>query len=226
MTTPAAPLMGFEGRAYVAAAGSTPTSELKEVRNLKISCTYTEVDTTVQGDHGVKTAGKGMQDFQLAFDLVISESPSTEAGLVLTAIHSRTPVAMHFVERASGSGPRGTFHVFGGDQTISGDDVQTSSCTAKPAFGYATPTKVSGPIEVNGITLSDSTATIAVNGTKALTATLSPAGASGTVTWSSSNSTVASVSNGTVTGNATGSATITATCDSYSATCTITVSGE
>ena len=225
MTAPA-PLMGFEGRAYIAAAGSTPTSELKEVRNLKISCTYSEVDTTVQGDHGTKTAGKGMIDFQLAFDLVISDSPSTEAALVLTAINSRTPVALHFVERASGSGPRGTFHIFGGEQTISGDDVQTISCTAKPAFGYATPTKVSGPLEVNGITLSDSTATIAVNGTKALTATLSPSGATGSITWASSNSLVASVSNGTVTGESTGTATITATCGSYRATCTVTVSGE
>lgn len=76
------------------------------------------------------------------------------------------------------------------------------------------------------VTLDKSAATIAVAGTVDLTATTVPADAQ--VTWTSSDSTVATVSDGTVTGVAVGSATITASItvegQSYTATCAVTVS--
>lgn len=78
------------------------------------------------------------------------------------------------------------------------------------------------------ITLDKSTATIAVAGTTSLTATVVPAGS--TVTWSSSDTSIATVSSGTVTGVKAGSATITAaiTVDEYTyrAKCTIIVQAE
>lgn len=80
------------------------------------------------------------------------------------------------------------------------------------------------PIEPTGISLDKTTASVGLNRTLQLTATLSPSGATGTVTWSSSNSGVASVNNnGLVTANALGSAVITATVGAYSASCTVTV---
>lgn len=80
---------------------------------------------------------------------------------------------------------------------------------------------------VTGITLSASTAALSLAGTATaqLQAILSPTGAVGEVTWSSSADTVASVSeSGLVTGLTEGSATITATCGAFSATCSVTVS--
>lgn len=78
------------------------------------------------------------------------------------------------------------------------------------------------------ITLNKSTATIAVEGTTSLTATVVPAGS--TVTWSSSDTSIATVSSGTVTGVKAGTATITAsiTVDGYAykANCIITVTAE
>ena len=85
---------------------------------------------------------------------------------------------------------------------------------------WDTTTKAFTPIS---ITLSDSEASIAVAGTKALTATTVPAGA--TVTWASSDTDVATVSNGTVTGVAAGTCVVTATYKSVSASCAITVTG-
>jgi len=77
---------------------------------------------------------------------------------------------------------------------------------------------------VTGIGVTPSTATIEVEGTIALNATLSPAGATGTITWESSDDEVATVDeSGTVTGVSAGSATITATCGSYTDTCAVTV---
>lgn len=73
------------------------------------------------------------------------------------------------------------------------------------------------------ISLSKSSATIAVGGSVKLTANVSPAGTTNSVSWASDNTGVATVSGGTVTGKKAGTAKITATCGGKSATCTVTV---
>ena len=82
-------------------------------------------------------------------------------------------------------------------------------------------------VSVTGISLSDSSATISINDTKQLSASVVPAYATNkTINWSSSNASVATVtSTGLVTGVSEGNATITAsTADgNYSATCAVTV---
>lgn len=71
------------------------------------------------------------------------------------------------------------------------------------------------------ITLDKSTAVVDVGSTVTITATTVPADA--TVTWTSSDTTVATVSDGVVTGVANGEATITATNSTASATCAVVV---
>lgn len=77
----------------------------------------------------------------------------------------------------------------------------------------------------SGITLSQSSANLSVGETLQLSATVKPAGISTTITWSSSNSSVAHVSGlGFVTVLSSGSAVITAkTSNGKTASCTITV---
>lgn len=76
------------------------------------------------------------------------------------------------------------------------------------------------------IKIEEDEVTVAVEGTKALTVDKYPSSA--TVTWTTSDSTVATVSSGTVTGVKAGTATITATITdsgkTYKDTCTVTVS--
>jgi phi13 family phage major tail protein len=82
------------------------------------------------------------------------------------------------------------------------------------------------PIVVTGISVAPTTATLSLAGgdTQQLTATLSPSGATGTIAWTSSDDTIATVSNaGLVTPVAVGTATITATCEGFTATCAVTV---
>ena len=76
---------------------------------------------------------------------------------------------------------------------------------------------------ITAITLNTNSVTInTIGGTSQLTATTTPEG--GSVSWSSSNTSVATVSSsGLVTSVAYGSATITATAGSVSATCSVTV---
>ena len=76
-------------------------------------------------------------------------------------------------------------------------------------------------IPCTGLTLDKSTATVGT--TETLLATPTPSNTTDAVTWTSSDTTVATVNNGVVTAVSNGTATITATCGGYSAACSVTV---
>ena len=83
---------------------------------------------------------------------------------------------------------------------------------------------VSEPVPCTGITLDKSSAEISgLDSVLSLVAAVTPINTSDTISWSSSDDTVATVNNGAVTAVGLGSAVITATCGNYSATCTVTV---
>lgn len=84
-------------------------------------------------------------------------------------------------------------------------------------------------IDVTGVSVSPSTLTIAEGATSSLIVTVTPSSATDTtVSWSSSDNSVATVNSGTVTGVSEGTATITVTTTDggYTATCSITVTGS
>ncbi len=91
---------------------------------------------------------------------------------------------------------------------------------------YASYTISVSDVSVTSVSLNSSSESINVGGTVTLTATVLPSNATNkNVSWSSSNTSVATVSGGTVTGVAKGTATITVTTQdgSKTDTCTITV---
>ena len=111
---------------------------------------------------------------------------------------------------------------------VTGVKAGSTTITAKSEGGFTSICNVTvSNIAVQGVSVSPTSQTLSIGGTKQLTATVSPSNASNkNVTWSSNNSTVASVnSTGLVTAKAAGNATITAkTVDgNKSATCAITV---
>ena len=105
------------------------------------------------------------------------------------------------------------------------------SCTVQAMNGSEVvgSTAASGIVRVNnpatGLTLDKSSLSLDMNGgaTAVLTATVTPANTSDAVVWSSSDSAVVTVSNGTVTAKKPGTATITVTAGSKSASCAVTV---
>ena len=106
--------------------------------------------------------------------------------------------------------------IFGNSASSS---IKTACMNAYPASGSSTP------VEATGISLNKSTLSLVTGGESTLTATLTPTGATGTVTWSSNASNIASVNqNGRVTGVSEGTATITAKIsNSIKAECLVTV---
>ena len=90
----------------------------------------------------------------------------------------------------------------------------TATSVSNPSVkGTASIAVSNTSIPVTGVTISDKSFTLVKDATKTLTATVSPANASNkNVTWSSSNTSVATVSSsGVVTGVSAGNATITVT---------------
>ena len=103
----------------------------------------------------------------------------------------------------------------------------TAMITVTTADGSKTATcEVTVTVPVTGVSLNKTTLALNVGGSETLTATIAPTNATNTtVTWKSSNTSVATVSNGKVTAVAAGSATITVTTadGSKTATCAVTV---
>ena len=103
----------------------------------------------------------------------------------------------------------------------------TATITVKTANGKTATCKVTvrQPVPATAITLNKTSATINMGDKLTLSKTLTPSNATGTVTWSSSNTKVATVtSSGVVLGVTAGTATITATTQSgKKATCKVTV---
>lgn len=106
-------------------------------------------------------------------------------------------------------------------QATAGDFSDTCTVTVTDNGGGTEPEP---PVEVESVTVTPETAQVDIAGTVSLTAELAPAGATGTVVWSTEDDTVATVSQqGVVTGVSEGKTTITATVGEFSDTCVVSV---
>ena len=108
-----------------------------------------------------------------------------------------------------------------GTTTITASTVNEAGTTLTAQCSITVST-----ISVTGVSLSDTSIEIGVGNSKVIAATISPSNASNkNVTWSTSKSSVATVSEGTITAVSIGTVTITATTvdGGYKATCTVTV---
>lgn len=105
----------------------------------------------------------------------------------------------------------------------------SSSTSSKRIDFYGadvTVTYTASNVPVTGVSLDKSTDSVEIGSTTTLTETVAPSNATNkTVSWSTSNSSVATVSNGVVTGVSAGSAVITVTTQDggFTDTCTVTV---
>lgn len=108
--------------------------------------------------------------------------------------------------------------------------VRATADDGSAVYGEEEITITTANISVTGVALNENTASMSVGATRQLTATIAPANATDpTVSWSSNNTAVATVSNaGLVTAVSAGTAiiTVTTTDGSYTSTNTITVSAN
>lgn len=157
------------------------------------------------------------QDVWVIGDYSDVNEDSTEGNAGFIAIHLMNALNTGGFQIKTADKAKGQFAFeFTGHYSMNAQDTVPYELYVRVGGGEATPS----------VTLNKSTASIAVEGTETLMATTVPAGQ--TVTWTSSDDEVATVSGGVVTGVAAGTATITAsiTVDgtSYTDTCAVTVS--
>ena len=113
------------------------------------------------------------------------------------------------------------------DGVVTAVSLGTATVTAQAGDKTATCEITVEATPVTGITLDRTSVSLRTNETVTLTATVNPDDATDkTVTWSSSNTGVATVKNGVVTAVKAGTATITAKAGTKSATCTVTVTSS
>ena len=159
------------------------------------------------------------QDVWVIGDYSDVNEDSTEGNAGFIAIHLMNALNTGGFQIKTADKAKGQFAFeFSGHYSMNAQDTVPYELYVRVGGEEPTPTTPS-------VTLNKSTASIAVEGTETLTATTVPAGQ--TVTWTSSDDTVATVEGGVVTGVAAGTATITAsiTVDgtNYTDTCSVTV---
>ena len=172
-----------------------------------LTLSQTEAAMTVGGDALTLTA-------------TVAPANATNKTVTWTTSNASVATVANGVVTAVGAGTA-TITATATNGTAATSDDKTATCT------------VTVTVPVSGVTLSQTEAALNISETLTLTATIAPGNATDkTVTWTTSNASVATVANGVVTAVAPGTATITATAtngtadtsDDKTATCTVTVS--
>ena len=187
-----------------------------------VTVSYTESGETVYASYGITVKDRTLMGLELSGDYPtefnVGDTFSHE-GLVVTANYNDGS-SKDVTSQATISSP---------DMNTAGEqEVYVNYKEGDSQFMDHYTITVNG-VAVTGITL-DQEATILVGNTKTLTATIAPGNATDkSVTWTSSDESVATVADGVVTAVAEGTATITATAnggENISATCEVTVVSE
>lgn len=106
-----------------------------------------------------------------------------------------------------------------------GTTVITAICGSYSATMEITVKGGTEAVNCAGISLSEQTLVFTSAGTQTLTAAVTPEGCTDPITWESSDETVVTVDEGAVTAVGNGSAVVSAICGSFSAQCSVSVSG-
>ena len=177
-------------------------------------------------DNGFKFVVKGSTDAAATGVTLSKTSLTLDKGKTQTITATVTPSNATDKSVTWSSSNSSVATVSNGKITAKG--AGTATITAKTSNGKTATCKVTVQIGVTKITLNKTAATIKKGETLKIKATVSPSNAvNKAVTWTSSNTKVATVSDGTVTAKGLGTATITAkTANGTNATCTINVVGN
>lgn len=77
-------LLGRDAQLFAGTAGATPTTEIKDVKDLTLSLTQSDVDVTTRTAKGWKAVAGGLREAEISFNLLCAAG-DTEAALFLNA---------------------------------------------------------------------------------------------------------------------------------------------
>lgn len=128
--------LGFEAKMYIGPAGSTPTTEAKNIKDLTINLESAEVDVSSRASGKFKIYLPGLVDAGLEFKMNVDEDDTTLT-TIRTAWLARTPIAAK-VELGDGMAFDADFIItnFNNEQPL--EEALTYSVTMKPTMTDAT----------------------------------------------------------------------------------------
>lgn len=206
----------------VAPIEATPGTETTITVNIAGAAEMTALQCNLQLPEGLTLAGDiALGDAAKGHTLSTSTLASGELLIVLYDLYQSTftdgpLLTIPVVAAEEPSTTEGTLH-----KVRTATIAAQSKALSDVKFTAVVETPV---VEVAGITLDQTAATLTEGETLTLKATVSPDDATDkTVTWTTSDASVATVADGVVTAVAAGTATITAKAGEHSATCVVTV---
>lgn len=134
-------ILGREGKLYYGVAESNPTTELKNVRNLSMKLTASDVDVTTRDNDGWRATATGLRECSLDFEIVWKpDDPAFEA--IRDAYLTNDRIALKILDKVGGQGPWGDFTISGFDCNQDLEEAIKVSVTAKLAVfhGWVEPT--------------------------------------------------------------------------------------
>jgi hypothetical protein len=135
-------IMGYEGKAYLDAAGSTATTELTASRSIGITLDPTKADTTVR-PVGASPSPPVMteQVVKVASSYTIQylvNASDTQLELLRAAAAAGTPLALRLKDTSAGKGFDGDVTVgTSGGYPLEGEQVEDFTCTPTRESGRA-----------------------------------------------------------------------------------------
>ena len=222
----------------VTTSASTPSSFTAVTNTKSLSVTKTGLSQATTYYVWVKDAAGNVSAYkqatttkQLVTGISLSKTSTTlNNGSAETITATVTPTNAYNKNITWTTSNSGIATVSAGRITAKGPGTATITATAADGSGRKATCTVTVRQLVTGISLSKSSTTIYVGDAETITATISPSNASNKgVTWTTSNSSIATVSAGRITAKAVGTATITATAADGSgrkATCTVTTKAK
>lgn len=176
------------------------TGENVEISNIKLANSAMSLDKT---ELELNTGSTG--------DITLAEATVPSTTVIKNAVSSDEKIA--------------TVKVVDGKVTVTGVKAGTATITVEASNGMSQTCKVTvTDVVITGIELSKAETTIEKGKTETITATIKPAGATAAISWTSGNTSVATVdSKGVITAVGPGTADITAAVGEIKAVCKVTV---
>ncbi len=135
--------LGMEAKLYYGAAGSTPTTELTNVKDVTLNLETGEADVTTRGNQGwratVATLKNGSVEFEMIWD-------TGDAGFtaIREAYFNNTAIALAILDGESGEGLDADFSITNFSRNEPLEEAITVSVTAKPTYSTRAPAWVTG----------------------------------------------------------------------------------
>jgi len=135
-------IVGIDAKLFVGVAGTTPSAEYENVRNVTFNLERSEIDATTRAADGWEVIIGGLKKATLEFESVPSLTDATYSDLQ-ASFFGGTPIAI-FVSDGNGRGLDADWVVTSFSENQGNDEVIATSIKCRPTFETRKPSWKTG----------------------------------------------------------------------------------